>query len=146
MGNGIVEIRAQVCAMIEADEEMLSRLDAAGAEGQWLLECIRRTLDAHVEELSVHVRRLGGAPPAIEVSPKARASSLARLLRDFYTMISLAHARALVLETDARAHGYSSSAAMATRHREELVTLLAAIRDELPGAVKEEIEQTRIPT
>jgi hypothetical protein len=48
-------------------------------------------------------------------------------------------ARSLQLETTARARGYSSTAAMATRHREEIATILSGIRELLPPAIKEEI-------
>jgi hypothetical protein len=74
------------------------------------------------------------------------ADSLARSLRNYYTALSLVHAASFMLETNARAHGYSSTAAMARRHREELSTILAGIRDLLPAAIKEEIDQFQIAT
>jgi hypothetical protein len=77
-------------------------------------------------------------------APALNAQPLARSLRNYYTALSLVHAAALMLETDARAHNYSSTAAMATRHREEIATMLLSLRDLLPAAIKEEIADERI--
>lgn len=166
MGNDIVEIRAHVAEMIAADRAMLAPLaaqlqssEADRPDARWVLERIASTLRAHIDELGQHLRRLGGTPAAQSASSETlagelmataarsmNATSLARSLRNDYTALSLAHAAALMLETDARAHGYSSTAALATRHREELATVLAEIRELLPGAIKEEIAQVRIPS
>ena len=166
MGNDILEIRAHVFDMISADRAMLAPLLAqlrkpeAGdfPEARWLLERIAHTLNAHIDELTEHLGRLGGAGVirssaemlASELmnaaAPSLNAQTLARSLRNYYTALSLTHAGSLMLETNARAHGYSSTAAMATRHREEIATLLAGIRDMLPAAIKEEIAQVKIAT
>lgn len=167
MGTDILEIRAHVCGMIYANRAMLNPVAAQlrgglveeFPEARWLFERLMRTLNAHVDELEEHVRRLGGAAESQKYSPETLAGelmtaatqslnvqTLARSLRNYYTALSLAHAAALMLETDARAHGYSSTAAMATRHREEIATLLAGIRELLPAAVKEEIGGAGITT
>ena len=166
MGTDILEIRAHVCGMIDANRAMLAPVAAqmrGGAvedfpEARRLLERLMRMLNSHVDELDEHLRRLGGAVEAQKYSPETLAGelmnaaarsldvqTLARSLRNYYTALSLAHAAALMLETDARAHGYSSTAAMATRHREEIATLLGGIRELLPAAVKEEINTGRTP-
>lgn len=167
MGNDILEIRAHVSDMISADRTMLACVTAQlrsadgknFAEARWLLERAATTLNAHIDELSEHLRRLGGAACAPHYSAETlagdlmhaaagslNASSLARSLRNYYTALSLAHAGTLMLETNARAHGYSSTAAMATRHREEIATLLAGIRQLLPAAIKEEIAGIEVAT
>lgn len=167
MGNDILEIRAYVSDMIAAARAMLAPVTAQlrspevdkFPEARWLLERLARTLNAHVDELSEHLGRLGGATAPQKQSPETLASdlmrtaarslnarSLARSLRNYYTALSLAHAGVLMLETNARAHGYSSTAAMATRHREELATILAGVRELLPAAIKEEIERVEIAT
>lgn len=167
MGNDIVEIRAHVADMIAADRAMLgpvqAQLRALNArqypEARWLLERLAQMLAAHVEELDGHLRRLGGAATlrseaagtlASDLMNRAahslNAESLARSLRNYYTALSLAHAAELMLETNARAHGYSSTAALATRHREEIATVLAGIRELLPAAIKGEIGQVEIAT
>lgn len=165
MGNDILEIRAHVSDMIAADRALLEPVAAQlrspdldqFPEVRWLLERLANTLDAHAGELSEHLRRLGG----VNSIPKSRcetlagdlmntaarslnANSLARSLRNYYTALSLAHAATFMLETNARAHGYSSTAAMARRHREELATILTCIRDLLPAAIREEVEQFEI--
>jgi hypothetical protein len=140
MGNGIVEIRARVCAMIEAARETLGKAGTQLRSGtalersdaRWLLERIAHTLTAHIDELSEHLRRLGGS--VAESNHSQPATACANVLVEVYTDLSMAHAQALLLERDARAQGYSSSAAMATRHREEIATLLQAIREQLPDA------------
>lgn len=165
MGNDILEIRAHVSDMIAADRAMLAPVAAqlckpeveAFPEARWLLERLAHILNAHIDELSEHLRRLGGAMTTQKHSTETLASelmntaarslnaeSLARSLRNYYTALSLAHTGSLMLETNARAHGYSSTAAMATRHREEISTILAAIRQLLPRAIKDEIEQVQV--
>lgn len=167
MGNDILEIRAHVSDMIAAGRAMLAPVTAQlrsrelekYPEARWLLERLAHTLSAHIDELSEHLGRLGGATatqkdPAETLATdlmqtaarSLNAPSLARSLRNYYTALSLAHAGALMLETNARAHGYSSTAAMATRHREEIATILAGIREMLPAAIKEEIGQMEIAT
>lgn len=167
MGNDIPEIRAHVCDMISADRAMLAPVAAQlrtsevdrFPDARWLLERISQTLSAHVDELNEHLGRLGGSAGLTQSSaemlaselmsaaaPSLNARTLARSLRNYYTALSLTHAGCLMLETDSRAHGYSSTAALATRHREEIATLLAAIRDLLPSAIKEEIASIKIAT
>ncbi len=167
MGNDILEIRAHVRGMIDADRAMLAPvagqlragLVEAFPDARWLLERLVCTLNAHIDEMEEHLRRLGGTAEPQKFSPESLAGelmtaaakslnvqTLARSLRSYYTALSLAHAAALMLETDARAHGYSSTAAMARRHREEIATLLNQIRDLLPSAVRDEIGQTEIAT
>lgn len=167
MGNDILEIRAHVSDMIAAGRAMLAPVTTQlrspevekFPEARWLLERLARTLNAHIDELTEHLGRLGGETAQQKYSPETLASnlmrtaarslnaqSLARSLRNYYTALSLAHAGALMLETNARAHGYSSTAAMATRHREELATILAGIRELLPAAIKEEIGHMEIAT
>jgi DNA-binding ferritin-like protein len=167
MGNDILEIRAHVCDMIAADRAMLAPVAAQlrtaevdqFPDARWLLERIAHTLGAHVDELSEHLRRLGGASGLTQspaemlaselmnaAAPSLNARTLARSLRNYYTALSLTHAGSFMLETNSRAHGYSSTAAMATRHREEIATILAAIRDLLPAAIKDEIASVKIAT
>lgn len=166
MGNDILEIRAHVADMIAAGRALLApvatQLRSAEVErfpeARWLLERLARMLNAHIDELTEHLGRLGGtrvpehssetlASDLMRTAARSlNAQSLARSLRNYYTALSLANAGALMLETNARAHGYSSTAAMATRHREESATILAAIRELLPAAIKEEIAQVEIAT
>lgn len=165
MGNDIFEIRANVCDLIAAAQAMLGPVGAhlrSGAldaypQARWLLERLARTLDAHIEELTEHVHRLGGTASLNRypeqtlatdlmnaAAPALNARRIAHLLRNYYTALSLIHAGALMLETNARAHWYSSTAAMATRHREEIATLLGGIREMLPAAIKEEVTQRQV--
>jgi hypothetical protein len=138
MGNDILEIRAHVCEMLQANRVMLAAIAGqlragqvdASRDARWLLERVARTLNSHIDELEEHLRRLGG--------------SEARSLRSYYTALTLSHTAALTLETDARSHGYSSTAAMARRHREEIAALLGSIRELLPLAVKEEIGRAEV--
>lgn len=165
MGNDILEIRSQVAGMLAADRAMLAPLaqqvkkNERNPDVRWLLDAVEKTLRAHADELAGHLERLGGGPGAqpdaeqtlgptlmASAAPALSARGAARLLRNSYTALSVAHAEALMLETNARAHGYSSTAAMARRHREELLTLLGQIRDSLPAAIKEEIAQIEIAT
>jgi hypothetical protein len=165
MGNDLLEIRAHVRGMIDADRAMLATVarqlrstEVQGfLEARRLLERIARTLNAHIDELEEHLRRLGGDADRARYAPETLAEelmsavtdssnvrTLSRTLRDYYTALSLAHAAALLLETDARARSYSSTAAMATRHREEIAAMLSGIRDLLPVAIKEEISHANL--
>ena len=166
MGNDILEIRAHVSDLISAERAMLAPVTAQlhspelekFPQARWLLERLAQTLNAHIDELSEHLRRLGGmgipqkssetlATDLMQTAaPSLNSQSLARSLRNYYTALSLAHAGGLMLETNARAHNYSSTAAMATRHREEIATVLAGIRDLLPAAIKEEIDRVELAT
>lgn len=164
MGNDILEIRAHVCDLIAAAHAMRGPVTAQlrssaldeHPKARWLLERLARMLNAHVEELSEHLRRLGGMGNGHRYSPQTlaadlmtaaapalNAQSVAHSLRNYYTALSLIHAGALMLETNARAHWYSSTAAMATRHREEIASVLAGIRELLPAAIKEEVAHER---
>jgi hypothetical protein len=142
MGNEIQEIRAHVAEMIAADKAMLAdvavRLHSPelqhAPEARWLLERLERTLNAHIDELAEHLRRLGGTSPN-----GARQETLARSLEEYFTALSSAHAGALILETNARTRGYSSTAALATRHREEMASVLAGICEALPKAITGEL-------
>lgn len=165
MGNDIIEIRAHVSDLIAAGRAMLAPVTAQlrSAEmgkfpqARWLLERIAHTLNGHVDELGEHLRRLGGTIEPRGHSPETLATdlmktaarslnarSLAHSLRNYYTALSLSHAGAFMLETNARAHGYSSTAAIARRHREEIANLLGGVRDLLPAAIKDEIAQTEL--
>jgi hypothetical protein len=117
---------------------------------------MRRLFGAHAEELATHLTRLGAAPGeggdsgslALDLVDtavrKIAPEGAANALRDYYTALSLLHAAALMLETNARALGFSSTAALSTRHREEISTVMARIREALPEAIKGEIDvQTR---
>lgn len=160
MGNAILQVRAYVTGMLDATRGMLGPVRAqlqseqvdSVPEARWLLERLLRMLVLHADELSEHLRRLGAGSPA-----ETRADSLVtdlmndamqriepepvgKALRNYYTALSLSHAGALMLETDARALGFSSTAALAARHREETLTMLARIRELLPAAVTGEVD------
>lgn len=155
MGNSIQQVRAYVAEMLRASRSMLAPLAAhlrssgadPGSQPRWVLERLLRTLNAHVDEMSEHLRRLGGPEAASEVPEvhhRREPASTTKVLRDAYGDLSLAHAGTLMLETNARALGFSSTAALARRHREELTTMLARVREVLPTAVKGEIEKEPI--
>lgn len=136
MGNDIVEIRAQVTDLIRANRAILGAVTAQLRSGdldkmsdaRWLLERLAKMLDTHIDELSEHLGRLGASAVTQTYSADTLATDLMKTA-----------ARSLQLETTARARGYSSTAAMATRHREEIATILSGIRELLPPAIKEEI-------
>ena len=160
MGDALAAIRGYVGDMLVVTQAMLGPIRAqlegdglSSLEGaQWLLDRIYRMLAAHSDELQAHLRRLGGGEQrgafsdlATELLDTATTrigdeANLAKMLRDDYTALSLAHAGALMLETNARALGFASTAALASRHRDELLSMLRAIRDLLPVAVKGEID------
>lgn len=155
MENGLVEIRAHVCEILAADRVMLApvaaqlRADRGNiGEARQLLERLARMLNSHIDELEEHLRRVGGADSSrvcpAHTFPRIDVHTLARSLRGYYTALSAVHAAELMLETDARALGYSLTAAMATRQREEIAGTLAGIRKLLPAAVKEEIGYARL--
>lgn len=162
MGNAIEEIRAYVAGMLNATRGMLGPVQAQlkspelerMPEARWLLERMLRMLTAHAEELAGHLQRLGASASAGKQAEtlatdlmntamhRMEPEPVAKALRDYYTALSLAHAGGLMLETNARALGFSSTAALATRHREELLSMLDRIRELLPSAIKGEV-QTR---
>lgn len=150
MGNAIHQVRASVVEMIAATKRVLgpvaSHSRSSGVtpypQARWVLESLERMLETHVCELVEHLQRLGGTVPAANGSVEpSKAQPLANALRDDYAALSLAHAGALMLETNARALGYSSTAALARRHREEMATMLARLREQVvPGSVKGEVD------
>jgi hypothetical protein len=143
MAHDTREIRAHIYGMLQANRAMLAPLAAQLRAGQLeafpdarrVLERLAHTLNAHIDELEEHLRRLGGEAHMHTFS-----------LRKYYTALASAHTAALLLETDARVQGFSSTAAMATRHGEEIAALLTRIRRLLPVAIKEEIDQVEIAT
>lgn len=160
MGNAIQEIRAHVGEMLRAMRAMLGPVQAQVEsseldkmpEARWLLERLLRMLTAHAEELAEHLQRLGAGGAADkqagslatdlmnDAMHRIEPEPVAKALRDYYTALSLAHAGGLMLETNARALGFSSTAALATRHREELLSMLERIRELLPSAIRGEVE------
>lgn len=151
MGNGIQQVRAYLAerircvrAMLVPAAAQLRSLDLDRAsQHRFVLERLARTLTMHLNEMSEHLVRLGGAaPPEDEAPPLAQSAvSSAKLLREVHAELCLAHDGALMLETNARALGYASTAALARRHREELTTLMARVRELLPASVKGEIQE-----
>lgn len=160
MGNAIAQMRAEVSGMLTATRHVLAAVQAQlrsgyagnGPEIPWLLEAMRRLFSAHADELAEHLKRLGASPAdradsgslAVDLVDaavrKIAPEGAAKALRDYYTALSLLDAGALIVETDARAQGFSSTAALATRHREEISTLMVRIREALPEAIKGEID------
>lgn len=160
MGDGVGRIRAQVRATLAAARGMLTALHAqlrsqyaeSAGEIPWLLEHLRSMLTSHADELAEHLRRLGGgsadenggdslAVNLIDTAVRKIApEGAAAALRDYYTALSLLQAGDLMLETNARALGFSSTAALATRHGEEVGAAMARLREALPAAIKGEIE------
>ena len=148
MGSAVQQVRAYVAAMLRTTRLMLGPIaaylrEAAGkpnADERWILERLLATLHAHDEELAEHLMRLGGQS---EPQPQTAEPSVqpARDLRQTHGALLLVHNEALMLETNARALEFSSTAALARRHREELSTILARMRELLPASVKGEIEK-----
>lgn len=149
MGNAIHEVRAYVAEMIGATKRVLAPLAAQNTselqsypQARWVLESLAKMLEAHLAELTEHLHRLGGGS-LVPGDPReaVRHASLAKALRDDYSALSLAHAGSLMLETNARALGYSSTAALARRHREEIAAMLERLRELVaPENVKGEVE------
>ncbi|MFN2450018.1 MAG: hypothetical protein ABR508_09590 [Candidatus Baltobacteraceae bacterium] len=145
VGNGIHQIRAYVFDMLATTRAFLG---PAGAQlrsphvrqsqrGCWLVERMVSMLSAHADELAEHLQRLGGGALLGEIDDGAQPAceiALAKAMRDNYSNFSLAQAATLMLETNARALGYSSTAALAARHREEIVSMLALVREFVPLA------------
>ena len=145
MGNAILEIRAHVLAMLSATRRLLGPLSSqlsapaiqSDAQAHWLVERVYRLTIAHAQELEEHLQRLGGGAlpvPGENGAPHKEVASVQKVLADDFAQLSLANAAALMLETNARALGFSSTAALAAQHRDELATLLEQIRELLPLA------------
>lgn len=152
MGNAVQAIRTYVRELLAMTRRAappvaahLRDLDFAPLpEARFLFERLHRTLEMHADELASHLRRLGGtdAPLSGEaaVARNTEVAGLGQALRDEYASVTLLHAGALMLEANARALNFSSSAALAGRHRDELNSLLARIEDLTPVVVKGEVE------
>jgi hypothetical protein len=147
MGNAIHEVRRYVLDMLRNTRRALpvvaSQLRApqvqTSAEASYVVERLLRLLNAHADDLAEHLQRLGGGALVGEIpEPVAggtvAAESIQKVLRDDYAMLGLAQAAALMLETNARTLGFSSTAALGARHREEISSMLAQIREFLPLA------------
>lgn len=135
VGNAVHRIRAHALDMLAATTRLLAalgmspeRIDAGEA---YLRARMHKTLETHADDLRNHLTVLGAhATP----QTAAHAGQPVSAASDLFSRIGLLHAAQLMLETDARALGFSSTAALAARHREELETLLAQLRELLPEA------------
>jgi len=151
MGNAVHQVRAYVAEalasarlLLPAIAEFARRRPDAVAETQWAVERVQRTLAAHQEELAEHLTRLGGQALLAGVAGEPPGSLSIASVRDLYSELIQTHERMLMLETNSRALGFSSTAALSRRHREEVDTLLMRLRDALPVTVKGEIEKEPI--
>src|SRR5579872_6666557 len=129
MGNAVHQVRAYVAEMLHSTRLLrcalaeYARNRPGGAQMQWAVERVQRTLSSHAEEVAEHLTRLGGAALMAEL-PKASAGATPGIanVRELYSALIDMDERLLLLETNARALGFSSSAALMRRHREELAT------------------------
>jgi len=151
MGNAVHQVRAYVVEALASARLLLpviaefARGRADGApETQWAIERVQRTLSGHQEELTEHLTRLGGHALLAGLNGASPDGQSIASVRDLYSRLIAAHERMLMLETNSRALGFSSTAALARRHREEVDTLLMRLRDALPATVKGEIEKEPI--
>lgn len=140
MGNDILEIRCYVADLLTATRRIVPDLTAPhpglNAEAAWVQNGIVASVRQHVADLEEHLHRLGGNPDDARTL-RALSARRAMTLRDDYSAISMALAGALMLETNARALGYSSTAALASRHREELAMMLSRLENVMPGETQE---------
>lgn len=151
MGNAIHRVRSYVIDMLRATRALLGPLAMQirapeiehTAQVRLVLENVLRTLNMHVDELNEHLARLGEDSPNetldLDVHSPVNAAT-GKGLRDCYASLSLAHAAALMLESNARALGFSATAALARRHREDLGGMLMRLRELLPASVKGEVD------
>lgn len=121
----------RLCAFVEAHA---GDGQPAPAGFQFVLGRARALLSTHAADLREHISRLGGTCAPAPGARLSRVPPSAKTIADLFSQISLVHAAALMLETNARALGFSSTAALAARHREETSVLLAALRELLPQA------------
>lgn len=146
MGNAIHQIRAYLAEMLQVTAASLAPLAVQVRSPQvrerpraaYVVERVLRMQTAHADELAEHLQRLGAAAAihgsAPEFTEERVEIAAEAALRADYATLSLAQAAALMLETNARTLGFSSTAALAARHREEIVRLLVEIRELLPLA------------
>ncbi|HET7814989.1 MAG TPA: hypothetical protein VFL13_11510, partial [Candidatus Baltobacteraceae bacterium] len=137
--NAVHQIRAHVLDMLAATTRLLAALTApterTPAGEAYVRARVRSTLEMHAEDLREHLRVLGsGALSQAATQTFERRIPPAATIGDLFSRLSLVNAAALMLETNARAIGFSSTAALAARHREEIETLLAQLRELLPKA------------
>lgn len=139
MGNAVHQIRAHVLDMLAATTRLLAALGASAERTDtsevYLRSRMRKTLETHAADLREHLTVLGaGGLSQAAMQTFARREAPVASVSELYSRTGLLHAAQLMLETDARALGFSSTAALAARHREELETLLAQLRELLPKA------------
>jgi hypothetical protein len=137
MGNAIVQMRSDVAEFLEATTSLLAPLCAelrasvtsAQAPLAWLLQRIELMLDRHTADLLEHLTRLGGSATlrADEHVTAAAPVPAAALLRKVYAKLGMLQVAALMLDTNARARGFPSTAALANRHRDEIISLVERI-------------------
>lgn len=139
MGNAVHQIRAHVLDMLAATTRLLASLSApapnAPADESYMRARARKALALHEEDLRDHLAVLGaGGLSKAAAQTFERQKTAACTIGDLFSRMSLLQAAALMLETNARALGFSSTAALASRHREEIETLLVQVRQLLPQA------------
>ncbi len=140
MGNAVQHIRANVLDVLRSTHRLIGQLSSqqgvaraiGGAELNWLFDRAYATACTHAQDLAEHLQRLGGGAAPSEPSQERSVSEVfseRKILDDLYAWFSLAQAAALMLETNARALNFSSTAALASRHREEIAATLAHIKE-----------------
>ena len=105
----------------------------APPQALWLLDRSALMLQAHCDDIAEHLQRLGGGciNGDGDYAPAGAANAgTKKMMDDLYARLSFAHAACLMLETNARALNFSSTAALASRHRDELAAMLARIKEQ----------------
>ena len=119
-----------------------------------LISDVTDVLRDHVERLDAQIAVIGGSPQALRAAAssmagaflgflsKIRSHETAKMLRDDYTLLSLASVGYLMLHTTAVALRQAEVADLAIRHHRELSPLVNEIAEMLPHLVLHDLSQS----
>lgn len=119
-----------------------------------LIGDITGVLRSHVDELDAQIAAIGGSPQALRAAAtsmsgaflgflsKIRSHETAKMLRDDYTLLSLASVGYLMLHTTAVALRHATIATLAIRHHRDLAPLVSEIAETLPHLVLHDLSQS----
>ena len=124
--------------LAQIEQQRTAPAPDASPQALWLLGRSALMLRAHSDDIDGHLQRLGGITLSGDRESYASAGAAnagsKKMMDDLYARLSFAHAACLMLETNARALNFSSTAALASRHRDELAAMLARIKEQTAQA------------
>jgi len=152
--RSITELRALERYTLEALELQQHEDDLEDHEAAaQLIDQVVEVLREHIQRLDLQIASLGGSKEALRVATtsmagaflgflsKIRSHDTSKMLRDDYTLLSLASIGYVMLHTTALALRQTTLAEMAMQHHRELAPLVESIAEMLPHLVMQDLSR-----